>query len=126
VQEEGKKVLSCLCSMRCGSLNPTKMVLDGSCRAFGNSDGVLFCDKEMENDENVPKGDYEKDCGGCSFEESTQKLTCKKCLTPRGQFAESSLVVKEGCEVVNAAGALKCRDKPQDTMSDDNAEKKEL
>ena len=119
-------MLSCLCSMRCGSLNPTKMVLDGTCRGFGNRDGVLFCDREMDNDENVPDGDYLKQCGGCSFDEETRKLTCKKCQTPRGHYAESLIVVKEGCDVVNEAGALRCRVDTPDVMSDDNAEKKEL
>jgi len=96
--------------MKCGSLNPTKVPLDGSCRAFGNQDGYLFCDKEMENDENIPKGYYENDCGGCSFDESTHMLTCKRCRKNNGEFAESSVEVKENCVVTLNDGVLVCRE----------------
>lgn len=115
-----------MCSMSCGSLNPTKYILDGSCRAFGNKDGVLFCDKDMENDANIPKGFYENECGGCSFDEKTRILTCKRCQTPENGYLESTVEVKEGCIVVNDRGTLRCRDesKPSlDGMADDNAKK---
>jgi len=117
-----------MCSKQCGTLNPTTMVLDGSCHAFGNRDGTLFCDKEMENDANIPKGLYQGDCGGCSYNEETHMLTCKKCRGKGNVMVESSIEVKEGCDVVNEDGVLTCR---EDVMADGNAkkqsdEKKEL
>jgi len=122
-----------LCPMRCGSLNPTKMVLDGSCRGFGNNDGVLECDKDMDNDANVPKGPYEDNCGGCTYDEKTHMLACKKCKAVNKKYIASSLEVVEGCVIdLNAAGQLVCRDNEaktsdiKDTMTDDNAQKKEL
>jgi len=122
-----------LCPKRCGTLNPTKMVLDGSCRGFGNDDGVLICDKEMDNVGEVPKGPYENQCGGCSYDEKTHMLACKKCKALNRKYVASSLEVKEGCVIdVNAAGELVCQNNEaktsdiKDTMADDNAEKKEL
>jgi len=100
------------------------MILDGSCRAFGNKDGELFCDKAMENDENIPKGFYESECGGCSYDEKTRMLTCKRCHKSRDEFVEASLEVTEGCVIVLDKGVLKCRDdaKPfMGMMKDDNA-----
>jgi len=85
----------------------------------------------MENAANIPKGFYEDDCGGCTFDENTRMLTCKKCFNARGVGAESSLEVKEGCVVVLDNGVLKCRvdEETENTptqKSDDQAEKREL
>lgn len=125
IKEDGFDVLSCECSKTCGALAVTKYVLDGSCRAFGNRNGELFCDKEMENDENIPKGSYQKECGGCSYDETTRVLSCKRCFGNRGEALESSLKIPEQeCHIMNVWGKLQCREPIKDTMADENAAKK--
>jgi len=102
------------------------MVLDGSCHAFGNKDGVLFCDKEMENADNIPKGYYQSDCGGCTYDEKTHMLNCKKCKGKRNQVVEASLEVKEGCTIINDEGVLKCREDEERAADQKAPEQKEL
>jgi len=78
----------------------------------------------MENDKNIPKGFYEDKCGGCSYDEKTRMLTCKKCQNSKNEFVEASLEVKEGCVIVLDNDVLKCREdiKPfMKDMTDDNA-----
>jgi len=125
IEEDGKSILSCECSKFCGTLKPTRHIIDGSCRAFGNKDGELFCDKEMENEEGVPKGPYEKECGGCSYDKENRMLACKKCPGKQpGSFVESSLKVpEEGCEIINSMGELKCKEPVDDPMADEKAVK---
>jgi len=135
-------MLSCECPKACGTLIPAKIPLEG-CNAFGNNDGVLFCDKEMENDANIPKGLYEDDCGGCSYDEKTRMLTCKRCRSDNGELKESKLQVNEGCIVIVDDGILKCQEeqepkaqkklservtklKPETVKSKVSVEKKEL
>jgi len=83
----------------------------------------------MENDENVPKGPFDSTCGGCSFNEETHTLSCKKCDNGKGEFVESTLEVTEGCTIIFQDGTLKCQP-TRDTMADKNAkeptDKKEL
>ena len=103
-----QRVLTCECQKRCGALQRTVAVLDGSCNSFGNRDGELFCDKEMENDANVPRGKYEETCGGCSYDAGERLLRCTRCRGSNGELVTSELKVTEGCFIANRAGTLVC------------------
>jgi len=76
----------------------------------------------MENDENCPKGSYQSSCGGCSYDEKTHILTCKKCPNTKNEMVESTLEVTEGCEIISRNGVLMCDEIP-DIMADANAKK---
>ena len=139
VADDDEQVLTCECSMRCGALQRTVYVLDGSCTVFTNRDGELVCDRAMENAAGVPRGPYEDTCGGCAFDAAARRLTCVRCRSAAGALVETALVVPDGCTIVNDGGRLACAapaaplddpmavaDEDNDNGNDNNDEKKEL
>ena len=121
VADDEEEVLTCECAMRCGTLQRTVYVLDGSCTVFTNRDGELVCDRAMENAAGVPPGPYEDTCGGCVFDAPARRLACARCRDAAGTLAATALVVPDGCTVVNDGGRLACAAPLDDPMADAHA-----
>eukprot|EP01107_Rhizomastix_libera_P009145 TRINITY_DN2513_c0_g2_i1.p1 TRINITY_DN2513_c0_g2~~TRINITY_DN2513_c0_g2_i1.p1 ORF type:complete len:121 (-),score=33.63 TRINITY_DN2513_c0_g2_i1:283-645(-) len=92
-------------------------ILVGSCSAFGNNNGVLFCADMDVNADDVPLGDYVKSCGGCSITDGV--LICKKCKNTLGEFVESRVVVGNCENFTNNDGKIVC--KPLEAFEEENS-----
>ena len=121
VDDDDTRVLTCECAARCGTLQRTVYVLDGTCTVFTNRDGELACDRAMENAPDVPRGPYEDSCGGCTFDAPARRLACARCRDATGALAPAALVLAPGCTVVNNGGRLACAPPVDDPMADANA-----
>jgi len=124
-KDDDDDLLTCQCELDNGLLEQTWYYLDGSCYAFKNSHGELVCDKELENEPNVPKGPYQDSCGGCSFNAETGMLTCTRCRDKTGELYDSELKVTEGCIIKNNEGSLECGVAPPPPPPEDPVEKAE-
>lgn len=105
------EVLKCECKMGCGTYVQASISTKG-CTSFGNDNGKLVCESRYtaRDLEHLPKGNYVNTCSGCSYDSSTEVLTCQGCLDSVGKKHETSLSLKDtNCDVINSNGNLQCK-----------------